>query len=203
MVLFVIKQVSIKTISSYSTIIYKFIMLCHGKNIFLYLHKTSFHARCRQLFRLWHRNRPFIQTQDNWKLPQMYYGKIYTSLFRIHATKLIKRNTGNTTAASIPVFRLLLNILDTMPVSEGPAEHPRSPPRASSANITVPPLRSAADALLKLPGHIIPTERPHIAQPARFNTGEGTSDITRYEIIHSTLLPAINLSRSILSPYFP
>ena len=42
-----------------------------------------------------------------------------------------------------------------------------APARASSANIAVPPVRIHAEALLNVPGHIMPTEKPHIAQPIR------------------------------------
>ena len=46
------------------------------------------------------------------------------------------------------------NIPDTNPTKVGPPEHPTSPASARSANRDVPPLRSAMDALLKLPGHM-------------------------------------------------
>ena len=55
--------------------------------------------------------------------------------------------------------------LDTNPASVGPPEQPTSPARASMANIAVPPLRIVADALLNVPGHIMPTEKPHTAHP--------------------------------------
>ena len=35
------------------------------------------------------------------------------------------------------------------------------------------------EALLKLPGHMMPTERPHTAQPMRLITGEGTREMHR------------------------
>ncbi len=60
-----------------------------------------------------------------------------------------------------------------------PPEQPRSPPRANNANIAVPPFRMTADALLKLPGHIIPTDRPQIAHPSRDSCGSGDREISR------------------------
>ena len=47
------------------------------------------------------------------------------------------------------------------------------------ANMAVPPVRMDAAALLKLPGHMIPTDRPQSAQPIRLNTGDGTRLISR------------------------
>ena len=52
-------------------------------------------------------------------------------------------------------------------------------PAAGSANSAVPPCRIAFAAMLKLPGHMMPTERPQRAQPTRPNTGQGESDASR------------------------
>ena len=41
-----------------------------------------------------------------------------------------------------------------------------------------PPFREAA-ARLKEPGHIIPTEKPHMPQPTRLRAGTGDKDIIR------------------------
>ena len=86
---------------------------------------------------------------------------------------------GNMTAARIPFFRSSEAILEIYPTSEGPPEHPRSPASASKANMAVPPFLIAADALLKLPGHIIPTDNPQIPHHIRERTGEGESEIHR------------------------
>ena len=40
-------------------------------------------------------------------------------------------------------------------------------------------LGAEAAALLKLPGHIIPTESPQRAQPARLNAGDGEREINK------------------------
>ena len=63
---------------------------------------------------------------------------------------------------NIPILKLFSNALDTNPTSVGPPEQPKSPARASRANITVPPRFNAADALLNVPGQRIPTENPQI-----------------------------------------
>lgn len=115
----------------------------------------------------------------------------------------ITSRAGKITAKRMPIFKLSLNLLEIIPTKVGPAEQPKSPPSASRANIAVPPFVIAADALLKLPGHIIPTESPLIAHAIRLITGELIKAIHRYEITHKIPLPIINLSKLILSPYFP
>jgi len=59
----------------------------------------------------------------------------------------------------------------------GPEEQPKSPARARKANIAVPPPRMEADAILKVPGHMIPTDRPHIPQPISPSAGWGDREI--------------------------
>lgn len=86
-------------------------------------------------------------------------------------------DTGNITPAKIPIFRLSFNTPDIKPTSVGPPEHPKSPPNAKRANIAVPPLGSVADALLNVPGHIIPTESPVIAQHTKLKAGIGINAI--------------------------
>ena len=41
--------------------------------------------------------------------------------------------------------------------------------------------------LLKTPGHMIPTDRPHTPHPIKPTTGFGTREIQRYEAIHKML----------------
>ena len=81
----------------------------------------------------------------------------------------VNNSTGNITPARIPIFKLSPILLDTIPTRVGPPEHPRSPPSAKSANMAVPPFGRAAAALLKEPGHIIPTESPQTAQATRLS----------------------------------
>ena len=92
---------------------------------------------------------------------------------------------------------------DTIPTNVGPVEQPTSPASAISANMAVPPFGRAADALLKVPGHMIPTDSPHAAQAMRLSPGTGRRDIPRYERMHRPLLQIMNRSRLIRSPYFP
>lgn len=74
-------------------------------------------------------------------------------------------------ADNMPIFRLLPQALETNPARVGPPEQPRSPARASKANMAVPPRGIRAEALLKVPGQRIPTEKPHSPQPTRPRTG--------------------------------
>ncbi len=71
------------------------------------------------------------------------------------------------------------NIPDTNPTKVGPPEHPTSPASARNANRDVPPLRSAMDALLKLPGHMIPTENPQMEQPISDTNADGAREMQR------------------------
>ena len=82
-------------------------------------------------------------------------------------------NIGNTMALMMPIFKLPPRASATAPTIVGPEEHPRSPARARSANIAVPPVGKDADAILNVPGHRMPTEKPQTAQPMRPNTGCG------------------------------
>ena len=91
---------------------------------------------------------------------------------------------GKIVPTKIPIRILSLSLPETKPTRVGPAVQPRSPPRARSAKSAVPPLLIEAEALLKLPGHIIPTERPQSAHPIRPTTLFGTRLIVRYETIH-------------------
>lgn len=74
-------------------------------------------------------------------------------------------NIGNPIEASSPALRSLLNTDATLPVTYGPREQPKSPEKANNANNAVPPYLICFDANENVPGHIIPTEKPHNAQP--------------------------------------
>ncbi len=69
--------------------------------------------------------------------------------------------------------------------------------------MAVPPFGRAAAALLNVPGHIMPTDRPQTAQAIRDICGTGNNDIPRYDKMHRLLLQTINRSRLIRSPHFP
>ena len=117
-----------------------------------------------------------------------YSVRYYKSVFDVSVRKAgfalvkgrkIKSNTGNTTAANMPYFRLSPKRPEAMPTVVGPREQPISPPRASSANKSVPPLFSFAAEILKVPGHKIPTESPQRPHPIRPSAGEGDREIKR------------------------
>ena len=52
------------------------------------------------------------------------------------------------------------------PTIDGPIVAPRSPAKAKNANMAVPPAGHLCAEILIVPGHMIPTEIPHNAQPA-------------------------------------
>ena len=91
----------------------------------------------------------------------------------------ISNTIGKIIPAKIPIFRLSSKTPDTIPTKVGPPEQPISPPNASNANMAVPPLGKTADALLKVPGHMIPTESPQTAQAIRFNSGIENNEIPK------------------------
>ena len=92
---------------------------------------------------------------------------------------LTTSNTGKMTPAKIPIFRFSDAISETNPTKVGPPEHPASPASASRANNAVPPFLREADALLNVPGHMIPTDNPQIEQPISAINGDADSDIVR------------------------
>lgn len=83
----------------------------------------------------------------------------------------ISITTGKTAAKAKPYFISDPNVSAILPASEGPEVHHVSPARASIANIDVPPSGIAALAILKVPGHIIPTARPQSAHPPSAKSG--------------------------------
>ena len=68
---------------------------------------------------------------------------------------------------------------DTKPATAGPTAQPKSPPRASRANIGVPPFLMVFEAMEKVPGQKIPTEKPQIPQAMRATAALGAKAITR------------------------
>ena len=97
----------------------------------------------------------------------------FTVLFSrlIQIIERISITTGNTAAKAKPALISEPNASAILPVSDGPDVQPISPAKASIANIAVPPIGIALLARLNVPGHIIPTESPHNAQPARDKRG--------------------------------
>ena len=74
---------------------------------------------------------------------------------------------GNTIADSIPFFRSSPKEAEMNPTRVGPLQHPISPPKASRANMAVPPVGMPSDDNEYTPGHIIPTEKPQSPQPIK------------------------------------
>ena len=89
-------------------------------------------------------------------------------------------NRGKNIAVRIPFFKSPAVMLEMNPTSLGPPEHPRSLAKASRENMAVPPFLTRADALLKLPGHMMPTDNPQAAQPASDMAGDGEREMQRY-----------------------
>ena len=98
---------------------------------------------------------------------------------RLQQIKPIKRRIGNSTADKRPVLRLSFNERDTNPTVAGPREQTVSPAKARRANIAVPPFGHFSEAKLYVPGHIAPTENPHIPQPSSDTIAIGDNEAKR------------------------
>ncbi len=105
------------------------------------------------------------------------YTAAFFALFSIHSPA--RSRSGKISAAKIPFRRSSPNRPDTNPTSVGPPEQPRSPASARNANIAVPPCLNTAADLLNVPGHMIPTDIPHSAQPKSATAGMGMSAMLR------------------------
>ena len=85
--------------------------------------------------------------------------------------------SGKITANASP--DLTVGVCDTaaevLATVSGPRKQPTSPPSARMANIAVPPAGYILDARLSVPGHIMPTDIPQSAQPAKDTAGIGTN----------------------------
>ena len=79
--------------------------------------------------------------------------------------------SGKTLPTSMPDCRLSPACWVTAPTRLGPKAPPRSPAMASRANSAVPPRGMRGEAMLIVPGHMMPTEKPQKMQPARLSTG--------------------------------
>ena len=81
--------------------------------------------------------------------------------------------SGKKVAKSRPVFRLPPTASAMPPAIAGLTVAPKSPANARKANIAVPPFGHFLEERLIVPGHIIPTDNPHSAQPDSPTIGEG------------------------------
>ena len=91
----------------------------------------------------------------------------------------ISKRTGKMTAAKIPLRKSSPNKSETIPTTVGPPEQPTSPPKARRANSSVPPPFKPEAERLKVPGHKMPTERPHKPQPISPRMGEEDKEISK------------------------
>ena len=80
-------------------------------------------------------------------------------------------------ANPIPSLILPFVIDITAPARVGPLAQPRSPANARRANIKVPPFFIPEEAILKVPGQKIPTEKPAKPQARRVIVEFGTKMI--------------------------
>lgn len=92
---------------------------------------------------------------------------------------------------------------DMSPISDGPAAQPRSPARAKSANIGVPPSGSISEPRVYDPGHRIATATPEIAQPRSESAGRGENAVRRYANMQSENDAARHFSIFKRTPYIP
>lgn len=86
--------------------------------------------------------------------------------FRCNAVIPTTNTIGKTAAIRSPFCKSLCAKPETTPTDIGPMVPPRSPAKAKKANIAVPPAGQACEEILMVPGHRIPTEKPHSAHPA-------------------------------------
>ena len=103
----------------------------------------------------------------------------YSSLCLPARTNPISKAVGNRTATNIPVFKFPFALSATQPTTPGPLAQPKSPARAKKANIAVPPVGNAFEEMLIVPGHMIPTEKPHTIQPASPMIGFSENDANK------------------------
>ena len=87
--------------------------------------------------------------------------------------------SGNTDAASNPIFRLPPASPEMLPTAVGLTVAPKSPANAKKANMAVPPFGHAWDERLIVPGHIIPTPKPQSAHPIRPRNGNGEREASK------------------------
>ena len=75
------------------------------------------------------------------------------------------RITGKISPHLMPLLILFPAFWVIRPTIPGPILPPKSPAMARRENIAVPPFGNVFEEILIVPGHIIPTEKPHTIQP--------------------------------------
>ena len=107
----------------------------------------------------------------------IYFNDLFTDCFKINRHKI--STTGKTVAISKPIFKLPPAKSENIPTIEGPIEPPKSPPNAKNANIAVPPVGHFCAEILRVPGHIIPTESPHNAHAINPKIATGAKEAVK------------------------
>ena len=93
------------------------------------------------------------------------------------SSKVISKITGKIRANKIPSLKFPWLLLKIKPTKVGPLEHPKSPAKARNANRAVPPFLKQEEAILKVPGHKIPTENPQSPQLSKLRNGKGEREM--------------------------
>ena len=99
------------------------------------------------------------------------------SLFNI--INIMISTTGKMSPTPNPARMLSPACWVTFPTIAGPMLPPRSPVIAKSANIAVPPVGYFFDEMLIVPGHMIPTENPHMIHSISPIIGFDASDASK------------------------
>ena len=93
------------------------------------------------------------------------------------SSKVISKITGKIRANKIPSLKFPWLLLKIKPTKVGPLEHPKSPANARNAKRAVPPLFKQEEAMLKVPGHKMPTENPQSPQASKLRSGKGEREM--------------------------
>ena len=101
-------------------------------------------------------------------------------------------------AAYLSAMPLLTDKSETMPKSQGPVAHPKSPNIASKLNNDAPLFLKCSAAILNTPGHITLTEIPHTVQAIIESTGISDIATTKYEPVQTKANIIIRKSGRIL-----
>ena len=86
---------------------------------------------------------------------------------------------GKIVAKSKPNFKFPPTASAILPTIVGQIDAPKSPASAKNANIIVPPLGHFCEEMLIVPGHIIPTAKPHTAQPIKPSIATDDKDASK------------------------
>ena len=107
----------------------------------------------------------------------IYFDELFTDCFKSnkHKIKIIGKNV----VTSNPIFKLPPAKSENIPTIDGPIEPPKSPANAKNANIAVPPVGHFCAEILRVPGHIMPTESPHNAHAINPKIATGAKEAVK------------------------